>query len=292
MGINGNAYASRRNNFLKLERRYRCCLSCALHRPVKAVSILFSGNENHKISGMEYLFLVSLFVIAFLYSSVGHGGGTGYLALLALFGIAPVFMKSTALILNVFVSAIAFFSYYKAGFFKWKLIFPFLITSIPFAYMGALIKVNPSTYKIILGIFLLIAVARMLFVPKSVREISTKVPFLPALAIGGVLGLFSGMIGIGGGIILSPVIVLSHWANVKESASAAALFIFLNSMSGIFGLATEGFNLEPRIALWIIVGIAGGIAGSWLGSFRLKPDKLKYMLAAVLLVASIKLFIY
>ncbi len=241
---------------------------------------------------MEYLFLVSLFIVAFLYSSVGHGGGTGYLALLALFGISPVFMKSTALIINVFVSAIAFFSYYKAGFFKWKLIFPFLITSIPFAYMGALIKVNPSTYKIILGIFLLIAVARMVFVPKSIREISTKVPFLPALAIGAVLGLFSGMIGIGGGIILSPVLILFHWANVKESAAASALFIFLNSLSGLFGLSSGGFSLEPRIIVWIIVGVAGGIVGSYLGSFRIKSERLKFMLAAVLLVASIKLFIF
>ena len=241
---------------------------------------------------MEYLFLVSLFVIAFLYSSVGHGGGTGYLALLALFGIAPIFMKSTALTLNVFVSAIAFFSYYKAGYFRWKLVFPFLITSIPFAYLGALMKVNPSTYKIILGIFLLFAVARMLFVPKAVTEDSKKMHWLLALAIGSVLGLFSGMIGIGGGIILSPLIILFHWGNVKESAAASALFIFLNSISGLFGLATSGFTLEPRIIIWIIVGVSGGIAGSYLGSFRIRPEKLKFMLAAVLLVASVKLFIF
>ncbi|MDP2335431.1 MAG: sulfite exporter TauE/SafE family protein [Bacteroidota bacterium] len=241
---------------------------------------------------MEYLFLISLFVIAFLYSSVGHGGGTGYLALLALFGIAPVFMKSTALTLNVFVSAISFFSYYKAGYFRWKLVFPFLITSIPFAYLGAMTKVNPSTYKIILGIFLLIAVARMLFVPKAITETSEKVPILLALAIGALLGLFSGMIGIGGGIILSPIIILMHWANVKESAAASALFIFLNSISGLFGLATSGFTLEPHIVVWIIVGIVGGISGSYMGSFSLKSDKLKFVLAAVLLMASIKLFIF
>ena len=241
---------------------------------------------------MEYLFVVSLFVIAFLYSSVGHGGGTGYLALLALFGMAPIYMKSTALTLNVFVSAISFFSYYKAGYFRWKLIFPFLITSIPFAYLGALMKVNPSVYKIILGIFLLIAVARMLLVPKAITEKSDKTPFFLALAIGAVLGFFSGMIGIGGGIILSPIIILMHWANVKESAAASALFIFLNSISGLFGLATSGFTLEPRIIVWIIVGITGGIAGSYLGSFRLKSGKLKYVLAVVLFVASIKLFIF
>jgi uncharacterized membrane protein YfcA len=241
---------------------------------------------------MEYLFLVALFVIAFLYSSVGHGGGTGYLALLALFGVAPIFMKSTALTLNVFVSAIAFFSYYKAGYFKWKLIFPFLISSIPSAYLGALTQVNPSTYKIILGVFLLIAVARMLLVPKAISENSEKMPFLLALIIGSVLGFFSGMIGIGGGIILSPVLILMHWANVKESAAASALFIFLNSLSGLFALVKGGFTFEPRIVVWIIVGVVGGITGSYMGSFKIKSEKLKYVLASVLLLASIKLFIY
>ena len=240
---------------------------------------------------MEYLFLLSLFVIAFLYSSVGHGGGTGYLALLAIYGIAPVLMKPTALTLNVFVSAIAFYSYYKAGYFRWKLILPFLISSIPFAYLGALTKVNPSTYKIILGIFLLIAIGRMLLIPNAVTEKSIKMPFLPALLIGAFLGFFSGMIGIGGGIILSPVIILFHWANVKESAAASALFIFLNSLSGLSALLTGGFKFDSHIIVWIAVGIIGGIIGSYIGSFRLKPDRLKFVLASVLLIASIKLFL-
>jgi len=240
---------------------------------------------------MEYLFLLSLFVIAFLYSSVGHGGGTGYLAFLAIYGIVPALMKPTALTLNVFVSAIAFFSYYKAGYFKWRLIFPFLISSIPFAYLGALTKVNPSTYQIILGIFLLIAIARMLLVPDAVSEKSIKLPFIPALTIGAILGFFSGMIGIGGGIILSPVLILLHWANMKESAAASALFILLNSLSGLSALVGNGFKFEPHLLGWILVGISGGIAGSYVGSFRLKSDKLKYMLATVLLMASIKLFL-
>lgn len=292
MGKIGNDFASRRNYVLNLERRYSFAKSCALLHPEKTVSVFFYRDRERNIQKMEYLLLVSLFVVAFLYSCVGHGGGTGYLALLALYGIAPVFMKSTALTLNVFVSAIAFFSYYKAGYFRWKLIFPFLITSIPSAYLGALIKVNPSTYKIILGIFLLIAIARMVFVPKSVSETSKKLPFVPALVIGAVLGLFSGMIGIGGGIILSPILILIHWANVKESAAASALFIFLNSISGIFALLQGGFAFEPRIASWITVGVVGGIAGSYIGSHRLKSDKLKYLLAGVLLMASIKLFIF
>jgi len=240
---------------------------------------------------MEYLFLVSLFVIAFLYSSVGHGGGTGYLALLALFGIAPAFMKPTALTLNVFVSAIAFYSFYKAGYFKWKLIYPFLITSIPFAFLGGLAKVNSSTYKYILGVFLILAIARMLLVTNAITDKSIPTPLLPALSIGALLGFFSGMIGIGGGIILSPVLILFHWANLKESAAASALFILLNSISGLTALVSGGFILDPRIALWVIVGIVGGIAGSYTGSFKINPEKLKFVLASVLLMASIKLFI-
>ena len=241
---------------------------------------------------MEYLFLLSLFVIAFLYSSVGHGGGTGYLALLALWGIAPLLIKPTALTLNVFVSAIAFYSYYKAGYFKWKLIFPFLISSIPCAYLGALTRVNPSTYKIILGIFLLISIGRMLLISNAITEKSIKMPFIPAVVIGALLGFFSGMIGIGGGIILSPIIILFHWANVKESAAASALFIFLNSLSGLSALVSGGFKFDQHLLIWITVGIIGGIAGSYIGSFRLKPNKLKFVLAAVLLLASIKLIIF
>jgi len=178
---------------------------------------------------MEYIFLASLFVIAFLYSSVGHGGASGYLALMALFSIAPVFMKSTALSLNVFVAGIAFLTYTRAGFFSFRLIFPFLITSIPMAFAGALVKIKPDTYELILGVFLLFAVARMLFIPGAIAEHPSKPPIWLAMVIGAILGFFSGMIGIGGGIILSPILILLHWATMKESAAASSLFILLKS---------------------------------------------------------------
>lgn len=239
---------------------------------------------------MEYLFLVSLFAIAFLYSSVGHGGGSGYLALMALVGIAPEFMRSTSLTLNIFVSLIAFIAYFNAGYFRSSLIIPFLLSSIPLAYIGALLPIQPTVYKIILAVFLLIAIARLLFIPHAVSEKSTKPPLISALLIGGVLGLFSGMIGIGGGIILSPILILFHWANMKEAAAASAIFIFLNSISGLVGLFHSGFSFDPHILSWIVVGVAGGIAGSYSGSFKIRANQLKYILAAVLFVASIKLF--
>jgi uncharacterized membrane protein YfcA len=226
---------------------------------------------------MEYIFLASLFVIAFLYSSVGHGGASGYLALMALFGIAPAFMKSTSLSLNVFVAGIAFLTYARAGYLRFRLILPFLITSIPMAFAG---------------IFLLFAVARMIFIPGAISEHPSSPVFWLAMLIGAVLGFFSGMIGIGGGIILSPILILFHWATVKESAAASALFIFLNSLSGLSALVHGGLQFEPRLVLWITAGVLGGIAGSYSGSYRLQPVKLKYVLSAILLMASIKLFIF
>ncbi len=239
---------------------------------------------------MEYLFLIFLFVIAFLYSSVGHGGGSGYLALMALVGIAPEFMRSTSLTLNVFVSLIAFIAYYKAGYFRPALILPFLLSSIPLAFIGALIPIQPTVYKIILAVFLLLAIARMLFIPNAVSDQLKKPPFLVAVLIGAVLGILSGMIGIGGGIILSPILILLHWANMKEAAAASALFIFLNSVSGLIGLFQMGFVYDPHIVSWIVAGVFGGIAGSYSGSFKMQANKLKYTLAFVLFVASIKLF--
>lgn len=240
---------------------------------------------------MEILFLLLLLSIAYLYSSVGHGGASGYLALMALYGLDPVYMQSSALTLNLFVSSIAFYSFYRAGYFRWKVLLPFVITSMPMAFVGARMDIEPTTYKIILGICLLIAILRLLVSFSGEFESSKPPPFIISAPIGAFLGFFSGMIGIGGGIILSPLLLLLHWANMKETAAISAAFIFLNSASGLFGLSLSGISLSPQIIIWIFVVITGGLFGSYISSYKLKSSKLKYLLASVLLVASFKLLL-
>jgi uncharacterized membrane protein YfcA len=240
---------------------------------------------------VEILFLLAMFIIAFLYSSVGHGGASGYLALMALFGVEVVLMKPSALVLNLFVSSIAFLSYYKGGHFRFRTLLPFAAASIPMAFFGATLEISPELYKKILGACLFIAALGILVRPRGgdweIRRLSIPV----ALLTGAVIGFFSGMIGIGGGIILSPLLLLTRWAGMKETAAVSAAFIFLNSLAGLSGHLTAGMELSPRILLWIGVVVAGGLAGAWSGSFRLSTVQLKYLVTAVLLIASIKLYV-
>lgn len=240
----------------------------------------------------ELLFVIGIMLIAFFYSSVGHGGASGYLALMALFGFAPESIRYYALILNLAVSAIAFISYFRAGFFRWRQIAPFLVTSIPAAYIGATFSINPTVYKIILGIMLLLAVTRMLLIRNSENNVTHDPPLLLALGIGLVLGLVSGIIGIGGGILLSPILILSKYARIKEASAASALFIFLNSASGMAGLMTSQFIFQSNIIFWILGVMMAGLVGSAMGSRTFSELNLKRVLSIVLLAASIKLFFF
>jgi uncharacterized protein len=240
----------------------------------------------------ELLFVIGLMLIAFFYSSVGHGGASGYLALMALFGFAPESIRYYALILNLVVSAIAFISYYRAGFFRLKLVLPFLLASMPAAYVGAKISINPMIYKVILGIMLIIAVLRMLLVRNTENDTTKDPPFVLALGIGLLLGFVSGIIGIGGGILLSPVLILAKYARIKEASAASALFIFLNSASGLAGLMTTQVNFQPHIIYWISGVMAAGLVGSAMGSRSISELNLKRVLSLVLIAASVKLFFF
>ena len=227
--------------------------------------------------------------MAILYSSVGHGGASGYLALMAIFSFSPEFMRPSALVLNIFVSSIALFSYYKNGYFRLKLLLPFILTSVPFAFLGGSLTVNPKSYKIILGVFLVIAIVRMLYRPDGQNNKIMPVNKYIAYGIGVTLGFFSGLIGIGGGIILSPIIILLRWGNIKETAAVSAAFILVNSVSGLSGQLSQGIKLAPEIAFMLIAAILGGTIGGYLGSYKIKENALKYALSLVLMFASVKL---
>lgn len=237
-----------------------------------------------------YLFLIILPIVSFLYSSVGHGGASGYLALMVLFSFAPETMKPTALLLNLFVAGISFYYFYKEGFFNKRLFLAFAITSIPFAFLGGTIEIDASIYKKILAVLLVFAILKMLNVFGKESDSIKKVKLWQGLIVGGVIGFFSGLIGIGGGIILTPVILLLHWGKMKEAAAVSALFIWVNSASGLIGQLSTGTSIKMESFILVAIAVAGGILGGYFGSKKLNNQKLRYMLAFVLVIACVKLF--
>ncbi len=235
------------------------------------------------------LFYFLLFLVAFLYASVGHGGASGYLALMAIFSITPEVMKPTALLLNLFVSLTSFIQYYRGGHFKWKTFLPFAIASIPMSFIGGLVVIDGNIYKKILGVLLLIPIARFLFFQNPRVDQTKKPDSILSLIIGGCIGLLSGLIGIGGGIILSPVLLLLKWTDQKQTAAISALFIFVNSLSGLAGQLTKGIHFSTDMFWYVIIAFAGGLCGAYFGALRFKQTILKNILASVLLLAVYKL---
>jgi len=240
---------------------------------------------------IEFTFFILLFIVAFLYASVGHGGASGYLALMALFSFAPETMRSSALFLNILVSFIAFFQFYQAGHFQWNLFWPFAITSFPAAFIGGLWTIETDLYKKILAILLLFSALRFFMKQKQSEAPLRKQNLFASLIIGAAIGLFSGMIGIGGGIILSPLILMLNWANMKQTAAVSALFIFINSIAGLSGLWMNGFSQTKTIYPLILIALVGGLLGSYFGAKKIKSHSLQYLLALVLIIASIKLIL-
>lgn len=236
------------------------------------------------------LLLILLPIVAFLYASVGHGGASGYLALMSLFAFPISMMKPTALVLNILVSGISFYFYFRQKKFEWKLFYPFAITSIPFSFIGGLLTIETHIYKIILASVLLIAVLRLLNVFGKERSKIKPIDIPLALGIGALIGFLSGLIGIGGGIILSPVILLFGWGNMKQTAAVSALFIFVNSISGLIGFATSGGVLPLSSGLLIGLVLVGGTLGGYYGSHKFNTITLRNVLALVLGIAVLKLY--
>jgi uncharacterized protein len=227
-----------------------------------------------------------------LYSSVGHGGASAYLAVMAIVGIAPESMRPAALILNILVSSIALFKFYRAKAFSWQLLIPLAAASIPFAFLGGLIKLPTEIYKPIVGAVLIFAAWQVFYRANSVYAVIEKPASKFSLfAIGGGLGLLSGLTGVGGGIFLSPMLLFLKWAETKVISGVAAAFILVNSISGLLGVLTKSPVLPNGLYYWALAAIAGGMIGAEWGSRRLANPVIRKILALVLLSAGAKMMI-
>ncbi len=242
--------------------------------------------------GLLLTITILIFLVAVLYSSVGHGGASGYLAVLSFFAIAPAVMSSTALILNVLVAGIGVVVFSRAKHLSLNLAWPFILFSIPAAFLGALVHIADKTYYLLLAFALFVAAIRLSisFTSKEEGEMHAPSMFV-ALPIGGGIGFLSGIVGVGGGIFLSPIMILRRWADPKKTSAVSALFIVVNSLSGIVGrVARGGFEFSAAVP-FIVAAFLGGLVGSHFGANRFSGMTLRRMLSAVLLVASFKLVV-
>lgn len=239
--------------------------------------------------------LLSLLILlaAALYSSVGHGGASGYLAAMALFGLTPAAMKPTALCLNLLVASLATFRFWRAGCFSWRTFWPFAVASIPLAFVGGALTLPATIYKQIVGLVLLFAAVRLFLHTRAKEEtLQTRQPPLwLAMLLGAGIGLLSGLTGVGGGIFLSPLLLLQRWADVRRTAGVSAAFILVNSAAGLLGNLASVKALPAALPFFALAAVAGGLVGSELGSRRLPPPALRRLLALVLVIAGVKLIL-
>ena len=238
----------------------------------------------------SFWFLLFLFCVAALYSSVGHGGASGYLALMAAYGFSPLITKPSALLLNIIVSLIAFILFFRQKFFRWSIFIPLALASVPAAFAGGACTIDTMLYKKILALLLLFPIIRFTGIIPERDAATRQAPVYLLLILGALIGFLSGLIGIGGGIILAPMLLLFRWADLKETAALSALFIFVNSISGMIPQFIHGIQYTSDIYLFAGVAALGGIAGAFFGSKKLNVIWLKRVLALVLVVASVKLF--
>jgi len=231
---------------------------------------------------------LAIAMIAFLYSSVGHAGASGYIATMTLLGLAATVIRPTALVLNILVATIGSFQFWRAGHFSWKLFWPFALLSVPAAYLGGYIQPSASILRILIGLVLLFSAARLIFRRGDPAE--TVAPSKPtAVGVGAGLGFLSGLTGTGGGIFLTPLLLFCRWAHIRQAAAVSAVFILVNSIGGLVGYFTAVRSL-PVLGLYLAIpAIIGGAIGSHLGSRRLPVRAISILLAIVLAIAGTKL---
>ena len=240
------------------------------------------------VSGEFLLLAAAIFVIALLYSSVGHAGASGYIAVLTLFGFGVEVIRPTALTLNILVAAIGFIQWWRGGHFVWSLFWPFALLSVPAAFLGGWLHVPAHYLKILIGLVLWFSAWRLLYRKADPTDIAR--PARPtAIASGAGIGFLSGLTGTGGGIFLTPLMLFCRWAKVKEVAAVSSLFILVNSSSGLAGYVKSGRELPDFAWPLAVVVAVGGFIGSRLGSRHLPARGIAMLLAVVLVIAGTKL---
>lgn len=238
----------------------------------------------------DYLLLAGLAIAAFLYASVGHGGASGYLAVMAFAGLTPEVMKPAALVLNVVVAGIGTWKYLRAGAFDWKVFWPFAVVSIPMAYAGGVMHVPAGVFKPLVGVALLFAAWRMVLSTRRVEVERHQLKLVPAFIAGAVMGLLSGLTGVGGGIFLSPLILMLGWAGTRETSGIAALFILVNSLAGLAGHGDLS-ALPANFPVWMAVVAVLGWFGAEFGRRRFRLPVIRNLLAVVLALAGTKMIL-
>jgi uncharacterized membrane protein YfcA len=244
---------------------------------------------------VDPLVLAALFFgAAVLYSSVGHAGASAYLAAMGLLGVVPDVARPTALALNIVVASFVTFRFWRRGFVSWRALAPFVLGSVPLAFIGGSLPISGALYKQLVGAVLIVAAVQLFRTARRAAQGDTghaepRVPTLPAIAIGGAIGLLSGLTGTGGGIFLSPVVLLAGWAETRAASGLAAGFILANSISGLSGNLARLAALPPDLPLWIGAVVVGAVIGSELGSRRAPTFRLREALSVVLVIAGFKL---
>lgn len=237
----------------------------------------------------DLLLAACMFLGAALYTSVGHAGASAYLALMALFGLPPPVMRPTALVLNILAASLASFSYVRAGLFRWRVLWPFLVGAAPFAVFGGSLQVPGEIYRPLVGAVLWISAARLLW-PKEIRAVTDPrdPPIALAIPIGAAIGLLSGLTGTGGGIFLSPILLFLGWSNPKVASGVAAVFILCNSVAGLGGNVASVQALPANLPLFAGSVLAGAVIGTTLG-IRFRATVILKALGLVLIIAGFKL---
>lgn len=241
----------------------------------------------------DILLAALFFAAALLYSSVGHAGASAYLAAMALVGLPVAVMRPTALVLNLFVASIVTFRFAIAGHLPWRSLVPLAIGSVPAAFIGGSIELPGEVYRPLVAAVLVVGAWRLATSPPPADDENRPgVPWIPGIVSGAAIGLLAGLTGTGGGIFLTPLLVLAGWAGTRDAAGLSGSFILVNSIAGLAGLLGAGMTLPPVLPLWIGAVAAGGLIGSWLGAARYSVLNLRRALAFVLLLAAAKLVFF